>query len=46
MHDQPTDYSNNDLFTTGRRRKTNFTDNEVLTIVNQYEKYNASNYPN
>ena len=39
MHDQPTDYSNNDLFTTGRRRKPNFTDNEVLTIVNQYEKY-------
>lgn len=39
MHDQPTDYSNNDLFPMGRRRKPNFTDNEVLTIVNQYEKY-------
>jgi hypothetical protein len=39
MHDQPTDYSTNDLFPVGRRRKPNFTDNEVLTIINQYEMY-------
>jgi hypothetical protein len=39
MHDQPTDYSTNDLFPVGRRRKPNFTDNEVLTIINQYEVY-------
>jgi hypothetical protein len=39
MHDQPTDYSTNDLFPVGRRRKPNFTDNEVLTIINQYEIY-------
>jgi len=39
MHDQPTDYPTNDLFPVGRRRKPNFTDNEVLTIINQYEKY-------
>ena len=39
MHEQPTDYSNNDLFPVGRRRKPNFTDNEVLTIINQYEMY-------
>lgn len=39
MHEQPTDYSTNDLFPIGRRRKPNFTDNEVLTIINQYEMY-------
>jgi hypothetical protein len=39
MHDQPTDYSTNDFFPAGRRRKPNFTDNEVLTIINQYEMY-------
>lgn len=39
MHEQPTDYPTNDLFPIGRRRKPNFTDNEVLTIISQYEMY-------
>lgn len=39
MHEQPTDYPNTDLFPVGRRRKPNFTDNEVLIIITQYEMY-------
>lgn len=39
MHEQPSDYPSNDSFPIGRRRKPNFTDNEVLTIISQYEMY-------
>ena len=39
MNDQPTDYSSIDSFHVGRRRKPNFTDHEVLNIVDQYDTY-------
>ncbi len=39
MTDQPTDYSSIDAFHVGRRRKPNFTDHEVLTIIDQYDVY-------
>ena len=39
MGDQPTDYSSIDSFHVGRRRKPNFTDHEVLNIVDQYDTY-------
>ena len=39
MTDQPTDYSSIDAFHVGRRRKPNFTDHEVLNIINQYDEY-------
>ena len=39
MNDQPTDYSSIDSFHVGRRRKPNFTDQEVLNIVDQYDTY-------
>jgi hypothetical protein len=39
MNDQPTDYSSIDSFHVGRRRKPNFTDQEVLNIIEQYDTY-------
>ncbi|UJR14663.1 hypothetical protein I4U23_001656 [Adineta vaga] len=39
MNDQPTDYSSIDAFHVGRRRKPNFTDHEVLNIIDQYDTY-------
>ena len=39
MTDQPTDYSSIDAFHVGRRRKPNFTDHEVLNIIDQYDMY-------
>jgi maltooligosyltrehalose synthase len=39
MTDQPTDYSSIDAFHVGRRRKPNFTDHEVLYIIEQYDMY-------
>jgi hypothetical protein len=39
MNDQPTDYSSIDAFHVGRRRKPNFTDHEVLNIIEQYDTY-------
>ena len=39
MGDQPTDYSSIDSFHVSRRRKPNFTDHEVLNIVDQYDTY-------
>lgn len=39
MADQPTDYSSIEAFHVGRRRKPNFTDHEVLNIINQYDEY-------
>jgi len=39
MTDQPTDYSSIDAFHVGRRRKPNFTDHEVLLIIEQYDQY-------
>jgi hypothetical protein len=39
MNDQPTDYSSIDAFHVGRRRKPNFTDHEVLNIIDQYDVY-------
>jgi hypothetical protein len=39
MNDQPTDYSSIDSFHVGRRRKPNFTDHEVLYIIEQYDAY-------
>jgi hypothetical protein len=39
MNDQPTDYSSIDAFHAGRRRKPNFTDQEVLNIVEQYDQH-------
>ncbi|CAF0724729.1 unnamed protein product [Adineta steineri] len=39
MNDQPGDYSSIDAFHVGRRRKPNFTDHEVLYIVDQYDQY-------
>jgi len=39
MTDQPTDYSAIDAFHVGRRRKPNFTDHEVLYIIDQYDVY-------
>lgn len=37
MNEQPIDYSPIDSFHVGRRRKPNFTDHEVLNIVEQYD---------
>ena len=37
MNEQPIDYSPIDSFHVGRRRKPNFTDHEVLNIVDQYD---------
>ncbi|CAF3597678.1 unnamed protein product [Rotaria socialis] len=39
MNDQPTDYSSIDAFHVGRRRKPNFTDHEVINIIEQYDMY-------
>ncbi|CAF2634374.1 unnamed protein product [Rotaria sp. Silwood2] len=39
MNDQPTDYSSIDAFHVGRRRKPNFTDHEVINIIDQYDMY-------
>ncbi|CAF1144644.1 unnamed protein product [Rotaria sp. Silwood1] len=39
MNDQPTDYSSIDSFHVGRRRKPNFTEHEVLNIIDQYDTY-------
>jgi hypothetical protein len=39
MTDQPADYSSIDAFHVGRRRKPNFTDHEVLNIIDQYDMY-------
>jgi len=39
MTDQPQDYSSIDAFHVGRRRKPNFTDHEVLNIIDQYDLY-------
>ncbi|CAF3545170.1 unnamed protein product [Rotaria sp. Silwood1] len=39
MNDQPTDYSSIDAFHVGRRRKPNFTDHEVINIIDQYDVY-------
>ncbi|UJR32089.1 hypothetical protein I4U23_019557 [Adineta vaga] len=39
MNDQATDYSSIDSFHVGRRRKPNFTDHEVLYIIDQYDTY-------
>ena len=39
MNDQPADYSSIDSFHVGRRRKPNFTENEVLNIIDQYDTY-------
>jgi hypothetical protein len=39
MNDQPTDYSSIDAFHVSRRRKPNFTDQEVLNIIDQYDVY-------
>ncbi|CAF1115773.1 unnamed protein product [Adineta ricciae] len=39
MNDQATDYSSIDAFHVGRRRKPNFTDHEVLYIIDQYDTY-------
>lgn len=39
MNDQPTDYSAIDAFHVGRRRKPNFTDHEVINIIDQYDMY-------
>ena len=37
--DQATDYSSIDTFQVSRRRKPNFTDHEVLNIIDQYDVY-------
>ena len=37
--DQATDYSSIDAFHVSRRRKPNFTDHEVLNIIDQYDVY-------
>lgn len=39
MNEQPTDYSSIDSFHVGRRRKPNFTDHEVINIIEQYDMY-------
>jgi hypothetical protein len=39
MNDQTHDYSSIDSFHVGRRRKPNFTDHEVLNIIDQYDRY-------
>ena len=39
MNEQPTDYSSIEAFHVGRRRKPNFTDHEVLNIIDQYDVY-------
>lgn len=39
MNDQAVDYSPIDAFHVGRRRKPNFTDHEVLNIIDQYDLY-------
>ncbi|CAM4872629.1 unnamed protein product [Rotaria socialis] len=39
MNDQPADYSSIDSFHVGRRRKPNFTEHEVLNIIDQYDTY-------
>ena len=39
MNNQPTDYSSIDAFHVGRRRKPNFTDHEVINIIDQYDRY-------
>ncbi|CAF1006335.1 unnamed protein product [Adineta steineri] len=39
MNDQTADLSSIDSFHVGRRRKPNFTDHEVLYIIDQYDNY-------
>lgn len=39
MSEQPTDFSGIDSFHVGRRRKPNFTEHEVLNIIDQYDTY-------
>lgn len=39
MNEQPSDFSSIEAFHIGRRRKPNFTDHEVLNIIDQYEVY-------